>query len=122
MPVAELARAGRPGGGHATRLVVRQGPKVQVIPVDRLDYAEAQDDYVGLHSEGKSHLKQQTLSDLESSLDPARCGRIHRSYVLNRDRLSRIDTEGGEPKGVLLTDGTRLPLSRSGYARLKTML
>jgi two-component system, LytTR family, response regulator len=122
MPVAELAKAGRPAGGSATRLVVRQGARVQVIPVDRLDYAEAQDDYVALHSEGKSYLKQQTLTDLESSLDPARFVRIHRSYVLNLDRLSRIDTEGGEPKAVLLADGTRLPLSRSGYARLKTLL
>ena len=122
MPVAELAKASRPAGGPVTRLVVRQGPRVQVIPVDRLDYAEAQDDYVALHAEGKSHLKQQTLTDLESSLDPARFVRIHRSYVLNLDRLSRIDTEGGEPKAVLLTDGTRLPLSRSGYARLKTLL
>jgi hypothetical protein len=42
--------------------------------------------------------------------------------VLNLDRLSRIDTEGGEPKGVLLADGTRLPLSRSGYGRLKNLL
>jgi two-component system LytT family response regulator len=121
LPVAEIAKAAR-AGSPATRLVVRQGPRVQVIAVDRLDYAEAQDDYVAHHSEGKSYLKQQTLSDLESSLDPARFVRIHRSYVLNLDRLSRIDTEGGEPKGVLLTDGTRLPLSRSGYGRLKSLL
>ena len=117
------AREGRrPAGGPVTRLVVRQGPRVHVIPVDRLDYAEAQDDYVSLHSEGKSYLKQQTLTDLESSLDPARFVRIHRSYLLNLDRLARIDTEGGEPKAVVLADGTRLPLSRSGYARLKTLL
>jgi two-component system LytT family response regulator len=122
MPVAELVKAGRPGGGPATRLVVRQGPRVEVIPVDRLDYAEAQDDYVALHAEGKTHLKQQTLTDLETSLDPARFVRVHRSYVLNLDRLSRIETEGGEPKAVLLADGTRLPLSRSGYTRLKTLL
>jgi two-component system LytT family response regulator len=115
-------KPGRPGGGPATRLVVRQGPRVEVIPVDRLDYAEAQDDYVALHAEGKTHLKQQTLTDLETSLDPARFVRVHRSYVLNLDRLSRIETEGGEPKAVLLADGTRLPLSRSGYTRLKTLL
>ncbi len=48
--------------------------------------------------------------------------RIHRSYLLNLDRLSRIDTEGGEPKAVVLADGTRLPLSRSGYGRLKGLL
>ena len=100
MPVAEIAAAARPAGQPASRIVVRQGPRVHVIPADKLDYAEAQDDYVSLHSEGKSHLKQQTLSDLEASLDPARFVRIHRSYLLNLDRLSRIDTEGGEPKAV----------------------
>jgi two-component system, LytTR family, response regulator len=122
MPVAEIAAAARPPGQAASRIVVRQGPKVHVIPAERLDFAEAQDDYVSLRSEGKSYLKQQTLSDLESSLDASRFVRIHRSYLLNLDRLARIDTEGGEPKAVVLHDGTRLPLSRSGYGRLKGLL
>jgi two-component system LytT family response regulator len=122
LPVAGLVRAARPGGQPATRIVVRQGPRVHVIPAEKLDFAEAQDDYVSLHAEGREHLKQQTLSDLEASLDPARFVRIHRSYLLNLDRLARIDSEGGEPKAVVLTDGTRLPLSRSGYGRLKGML
>jgi two-component system LytT family response regulator len=122
VPVAELAAAARPAGEPASRIVVRQGPKVHVIPADRLDYAEAQDDYVSLRSEGRSYLKQQTLGDLEASLDPRHFVRIHRSCLLNLDRLARIDTEGGEPKAVVLHDGTRLPLSRSGYGRLKGML
>jgi two-component system LytT family response regulator len=122
MPVAALAAAARPEGQPAARIVVRQGPKVHVIAADRLDFAEAQDDYVSLRSEGKSYLKQQTLADLEASLDPRRFVRIHRSYLLNIDRLARIDTESGEPRAVVLGDGTRLPLSRSGYGRLKTML
>jgi two-component system, LytTR family, response regulator len=122
MPVAEIAAAARPAGQPASRIVVRQGPKVHVITADKLDFAEAQDDYVSLRSEGKSYLKQQTLADLESSLDPKHFVRIHRSYLLNLDRLARIDTEGGEPKAVVLHDGTRLPLSRSGYGRLKGML
>jgi two-component system LytT family response regulator len=122
MPVAALAAAARPEGEPAVRVVVRQGPKVHVIAAEKLDFAEAQDDYVSLRSEGKSYLKQQTLADLEASLDPRRFVRIHRSYLLNIDRLARIDTEGGEPKAVVLGDGTRLPLSRSGYGRLKGML
>jgi len=122
LPVAEIAAAARPAGQPASRIVVRQGPKVHVITADKLDFAEAQDDYVSLRSEGKSYLKQQTLADLESSLDPKHFVRIHRSYLLNLDRLARIDTEGGEPKAVILGDGTRLPLSRSGYGRLKGML
>jgi two-component system LytT family response regulator len=122
LPVAELVAAARPAGEPASRLVVRQGARVHVIPADKLDYAEAQDDYVSLRSEGKSYLKQQTLSDLEASLDPKHFVRIHRSCLLNLDRLARIDTEGGEPKAVVLHDGTRLPLSRSGYGRLKGLL
>jgi two-component system, LytTR family, response regulator len=122
LPVAGLAAAARPAGEPATRLVVRQGPRVHVIPADLLDYAEAQDDYVSLRSEGKSYLKQQTLGDLEASLDPRHFVRIHRSCLLNLDRLARIDSEGGEPRAVVLHDGTRLPLSRSGYGRLKGLL
>jgi len=120
--VANLVAAARPTGQFVSRIVVRHGARVHVIVPEKLDYAEAQDDYVSLHAEGKEHLKQQTLSDLEGSLDPARFVRIHRSYLLNLDRLSRIDSEGGEPKAVVLTDGTRLPLSRSGYGRLKGLL
>jgi two-component system LytT family response regulator len=122
LPVEKIAAAARPADATLARIVVRQGARVHVIPVDRLDFAEAQDDYVSLHAEGKSYLKQQTLSDLEASLDKARFVRIHRSYLLNLDRLARIETEGGEPKGVVLADGSRLPLSRSGYSRLKGLL
>ncbi len=122
LPVEKIAAAARPADATLARIVVRQGPRVHVIPVERLDYAEAQDDYVSLHAEGKSYLKQQTLSELEASLDKARFVRVHRSYLLNLDRLARIETEGGEPKGVVLADGTRLPLSRSGYGRLKGLL
>ncbi len=111
------ARGGRPRASWCGR-----GARVHVIPADKLDFAEAQDDYVSLRSEGKSYLKQQTLGDLEASLDPKHFVRIHRSCLLNLDRLARIDTEGGEPKAVVLHDGTRLPLSRSGYGRLKGLL
>jgi two-component system, LytTR family, response regulator len=65
--------------------------------------------------------KQQTLAELEASLDPARFVRIHRSYLLNVDRLARLETEG-EAKVAVLADATRLPVSRAGYARLKTLL
>jgi two-component system LytT family response regulator len=122
LPVAELVKESRPAGQFATRLVVRDGAKVHVIQADKLDFAEAQDDYVALHAGGRAHLKQQTLSDLEASLDPTRFVRIHRSYLLNLDRLARIESEGGEPRAVILGDGTRLPLSRSGYGRLKSHL
>ncbi|HET6897052.1 MAG TPA: LytTR family DNA-binding domain-containing protein, partial [Vicinamibacteria bacterium] len=104
------------------RILVRDGAKVVVIPVADLDYVEAQDDYVGLHVRGKVHLKQQTLADLESTLDESRFVRIHRSYLLNLERLARLETEGADARAAVLADGTRLPVSKSGYARLKTLL
>jgi two-component system LytT family response regulator len=122
LPVPELISAARAAGALLERILVRQGAKVHVIPVEALDYAEAQDDYVNLRSGGKEYLKQQTLSDLEQNLDPKRFVRIHRSYLLNLERLSRIEPDGGDTRTAILADGTRLPVSRAGYARLKVFL
>jgi two-component system LytT family response regulator len=83
-----------------------------------LDYVEAQDDYVALHSGGKSYLKQQPIAGLESLLDPARFVRIHRSVIVNLERVARIEPYGKESRLAILSDGARLPVSRSGYARL----
>ena len=77
-PAAELAAAARAPQQFLERLVVRDGTRITLIPVAKLDYAEAQDDYVALASQGKKHLKQQTIVSLEACLDPARFVRIHR--------------------------------------------
>src|SRR5262249_40089494 len=93
-----------------------------IIPVNKLDYAEAQDDYIALASQGKKHLKQQTISSLESSLDPKNFVRIHRSYLVNLERVTRLEPLGKDSHVVILNDGARLPVSRSGYAKLKVFL
>jgi two-component system LytT family response regulator len=121
LPVAEIVQSARPPGAKVERILVRDGAKVVVIAAGDLDYAEAQDDYVGLHTKGKVHLKQQTLAELAAALDPARFVRIHRSYLLNVDRLARLESEG-ETRAAVLTDGTRLPVSRAGHTRLKELL
>jgi two-component system LytT family response regulator len=121
-PVPQILAEARPKGARLDRILVRDGPNVQVIAADALDYAVARDDYVGLHTRGKEHLKQQTLSELEASLDPKRFVRIHRSCLLNVDRLARIEADRGDAKVAVLTDGARLPVSRAGYARLKALL
>jgi len=122
MPVAELAQAVRAPGEFLERIVVRDGTRVHVIPVEKLDYAEAQDDYIALASEGRKHLKQQTIASLESSLDPARFVRIHRSYVVNLERIAKVEPYGKDSKVAVLKDGTQLPVSRAGYARLCEVL
>jgi two-component system LytT family response regulator len=114
-----LAAETRPPGHWRERILVRDGARVHVIPVDRLDYAEAQDDYVCLHAAGERHLKLQSLADLERELDPERFVRIHRSYVLNVERLARVEPYAKDSRVAILRDGTQLPVSRSGYARLR---
>jgi two-component system LytT family response regulator len=118
-PRARLAPLLRPPARERPRrIVVRDGARVHVIPIEKLDYVEAQDDYVAFHSGGKGYLKQQTIGQLEELLDPAHFIRIHRSTIVNLERVTRIEPYGKESRLAILTDGTRLPVSRSGYARL----
>jgi len=119
---AELTAASRPDGQFAERLVVKDGTRVTLIPVTKLDYAEAQDDYVALASEGHKHLKQQTIASLEAALDPKQFVRVHRSYVVNLERVTRIEPYGKDSRVAVLSSGVRLPVSRAGYNRLQALL
>lgn len=119
---AELAAAARPAGTRPSRIVIRDGADVHVVPIDRVDYVEAQDDYVGIHTGGTVLLKEQTLAALAATLDPRRFVRIHRSFVLNLDRLAKLENRGKETRTAVLRDGRQLPVSRTGYARLQELL
>jgi two-component system LytT family response regulator len=119
---AVLAHAARPAGEYARRVVVRDGAHIQLIPVDRLDYAQAQDDYVALRTEGKTYLKTQTLGSLEATLDPALFVRVHRSFLVRLDRIRALEPYGKNDRVAILADGTRVPVSREGYGRLKELL
>ena len=121
----ELANAARGPGRYAERIVVRDGAQVHVIPVERIEYVEAQDDYVSIHEHGpaaKSHLKHQPLAELAESLDPARFVRVHRSYLLNVERIARIELLAKDQRVAVLADGRQIPVSRSGHDRLKELL
>jgi two-component system LytT family response regulator len=118
----DLAAAARPPAHFIERIPVRDGTRVFIIPITKLDYAEAQDDYVALCAEGKKHLKQQTISSLETVLDPSRFMRIHRSYIVNLERVSRVEPYAKDSHVAVLNNGTQLPVSRAGYARLRAFL
>ncbi len=122
LPVADLALAARPPAQYLDRIPVRDGSSVFIIPVGKLDYAEAQDDYVALVSEGKKHLKQQTISSLETALDPSRFLRVHRSYIVNLERVVKIEPYGKDTYVAVLSGGVQLPVSRAGHARLRAFL
>ena len=119
---AALAATARPAGQFLERIVVKDGTKVTLVPTAKLDYVEALDDYVSLATEGKKLLKQQTISSLEAALDPAVFVRIHRSFVVNFERVSRIEPYGKESKVAVVGNGVKLPVSRAGYERLRKVM
>ena len=118
----ELAAAARPPSQYLERIVIKDGTRVHVIPVSKLDYVEAQDDYVSLASGGKCYLKQQTIASLEAALDPSRFIRIHRSYIVNLERVVKMEPYTKDSRVAVLADGKQLPVSRAGYARLAELL
>jgi len=117
LPVEAAAEA-RAAGERPERIVVKDGTRVHVIPIGKLDYVQAQDDYVALHSGGKQYLKQQPIGSVEGLLDPARFVRIHRSVIVNLERVERIEPYGKDSRIAILAGGARLPVSRAGYSRL----
>ena len=123
LPVRDIVSAGRAGADEPLqRILIRDRSEVHVIPVNQVDYVEAQDDYVAVKAGGQSHLKEQSLADLEQALDPSQFVRIHRRYLLRVDRLARIETTETKSRIAVLTDRTRLPISRTGYRRLTELL
>jgi two-component system, LytTR family, response regulator len=117
-----LVQSTRSQGAPLERILVRDGSRVHVIPAHTVDHIEAQDDYVSIHSGGKKYLKLERISDLETALDPKRFVRIHRSHIVNIERLVRLETYAKDSRIVVLSDGTKLPVSRAGYERLRGLL
>jgi two-component system LytT family response regulator len=118
----DLLASSRRQRGPLERILIRDRGDVHVVPVGKIDYIEAQDDYVAVKALGKSFLKEQTLADLETLLDGTRFVRIHRRYILNVARLAKIEQSITESRVAVLADGTELPISKTGYARLKELL
>jgi two-component system LytT family response regulator len=122
LDIGALASEARPRQTPLERVLIRDGAQVHVIPAPRIDFVEAQDDYVCFVAEGRSYLKDQTMAAVEASLDPARFVRIHRSYLLNIERIARVELYAKDSRIAILHDGRKLPVSRAGYARLSKLL
>jgi len=122
LDAAALAEAARPPGRRLERVLFREEGRVHVLPVERIDFVEAQDDYLSFAAAGKRLRKQQTLARLEAELDPQRFVRVHRSYLLNVERLARLELYAKDSWIAVLADGTKLPVSRAGHARLRELI
>lgn len=98
---------------YLTRLLVKTTGRVIFIRTEEIDWIEAYDNYIRLHVSGKAHLLRQTMNELEAGLDPEQFARIHRSTIVNLDRIQELRPHFNGEHLIILQDGTELKLSRS---------
>jgi two-component system, LytTR family, response regulator len=104
------------------RVVVKIGSKIKIIPVEEVLYLEAADDYVKIHTKEGSYLKNKTMTHFESILDVQQFVRTHRSYIVNIHQVTRIDPYEKENYLALLKSGAKVPVSKTGYGKLRQVL
>ncbi|MBN2804407.1 MAG: response regulator [Deltaproteobacteria bacterium] len=107
---------------YLTRIVVKDGINIYVIPIDEVSHITAEDDYISIYTENGSLLKHQTLSSLEATLDPEIFIRIHRSTIINISKISTVSLLSKDKYIAVMSDGTELNISRTGYKRLKELM
>ena len=104
------------------RIVVNNGSKIKIIPVHDVQYLEAADDYVKIHTSEGYFLKNKTMAHFENTLDKEQFVRSHRSYIVNVQQITRIDPYEKDNHVAILRSGVKVPVSRSGYGKLKEVL
>jgi len=115
-----IGNVARDLGSRPSRLLVPERGRMVPIEVGAIDWIQAEGDYARVHAGGKSFLLARSLTDLEARLDPERFIRIHRSAIVNAERIAEVKPEGSSRHTVRLADGTRLVLSRGRAGRLKS--
>jgi len=109
-------------GAALERILIRDRDQVHVIPVEQVECIEAQGDYLAIEVDGKCHLKPQRISEIEEQLDPTRFLRVHRSFIINLAHLQAIERPGPDRHAARLRSGKRVPISRSGYEKLRELV
>jgi two-component system LytT family response regulator len=104
------------------RIVVKTGTKIRIIPEPEILFLEAEGDYINIHTPEGRFLKTKTMQYFEDALDPKKFVRIHRSYIIQLNQITKIEPYEKDTHTVVLKNGARLPVSRNGYAKLKQVL
>ncbi len=107
---------------QSQRIVVKNGSKIKIIPVHDVLYLEAADDYVKIYTQEGYFLKNKTMTHFEQALDGQQFVRSHRSYIVNVQQITRIDPYEKDNHVAILRSGAKVPVSRSGYGKLKEVL
>jgi two-component system LytT family response regulator len=108
--------------GQKDRIVVKIGNKIKIIPVKDIEYFEADDDYVSIHAGSDSFLKNRTMNYFEKLLNSSEFVRVHRSFIVHVPEITRIDPYHKDSYIAILKSGVKIPVSRSGYTRLREIL
>jgi two-component system, LytTR family, response regulator len=111
-----------PASPKNERVVVKTGTKIKIIPVNDILYLEADDDYVKIHTSEGSFLKNKTMAYFEQMLDPGQFVRVHRSHMIRIQEITRIDPYEKENHIAILKSGQKVPVSKTGYSKLKQNL
>jgi two-component system LytT family response regulator len=106
----------------ANRVVLKVKNEIKIIPVNEIKYLEANDDYVNIYTKEGKFLKNKTLSFYEKSLDPSLFVRVHRSYLVNISEITKIEPYEKEGYMLKLKGGESIPVSKSGFPKLKLVL
>ena len=123
-------RAARPEGEegsgpeaekYLTRIAIKDVGRVVFLSVEEIDWIEAADYYVQIHAGGRSYLHRESMNSLEGRLDPARFMRIHRSAIVNRDRVKELRSQGRRDLVVVLAGGAELKVARSHRDKLQAL-
>lgn len=104
------------------RVVIKDGSEIKIIPTTDIHYFEAYDDYVKVFTKDKYHLKKKTMNYFEKALNPNQFVRIHRSYIININELTKIESFEKNSYVAILRSGKRVPISRTSYTPLKERL
>ena len=107
---------------QSQRIVIKDGSKIKIIPVQDVHYLEAADDFVKVFTKEGYFLKNKTMSHFEQVLDPVQFVRSHRSYIVNLQQITRIDPYEKDNHVAILRSGAKVPVSRTGYPKLKSIL
>lgn len=107
---------------QSSRVVVKTNGKIKIIPVADIHYLEAADDYVKIVTQEGAFLKNKTMHFFEQTMDPQQFARVHRSFMLNVNQVTRIEPYEKENHLAILRSGAKVPVSKTGYPRLKAAL
>ncbi len=104
------------------RIVIKDGSEIRILPASEIVFLEAYDDYVKIHHQDKVYLKKQTMNYFENTLNSEQFVRIHRSFIININKLTRIESYEKNSYRAILVSGDRVPISRNYYQKLKSLL